>query len=62
MIGSVDGEPDVALFEAVEDQTIKDAEVIRKAAVVFDLVRGDTLSRSASQDLILEVANEQWNT
>jgi DNA-binding XRE family transcriptional regulator len=62
MIGSVDGEPDVLLFEAVEDQTIKDAEVIRKAAVVFDLVRGDTLSRSASQDLILEVANEQWNT
>ena len=62
MIGSVDGEPDVALFEAVEDQTIKDAEVIRKAAVAFDLVRGDTLSRSASQDLILKVANEQWNT
>jgi DNA-binding XRE family transcriptional regulator len=62
MIGSVDGEPDVLLFEAVEDQTIKDAEVIRKAAVAFDLVRGDTLSRSASQDLILKVANEQWNT
>ena len=62
MIGSVDGEPDVLLFEAVEDQTIKDAEVIRKTAVAFDLVRGDTLSRSASQDLILKVANEQWNT
>jgi DNA-binding XRE family transcriptional regulator len=62
MIGSVDGEPDVLLFEAVEDQIIKDAEVIRKTAVAFDLVRGDTLSRSASQDLILKVANEQWNT
>jgi len=61
MIGSVDGEPDVLLFEAVEDQTIKDAEVIRKTAVAFDLVRGDTLSRAASQDLILKVANEQWN-
>jgi DNA-binding XRE family transcriptional regulator len=62
MIGSVEGEPDVLLFEAIEDQTIKDAEVIRKTAVAFDLVRGDTLSRSASQDLILKVANEQWNT
>lgn len=62
MIGSLDGEPDVLLFEAVEDQTIKDQEVIRKAAVAFDLVRGDTLSRAASQDLILKVAEEQWNT
>ena len=48
MIGSVDGEPDVLLFEAVEDQTIKDAEVIRKTAVAFDLVRGDTLSRTTA--------------
>ena len=62
MIGSVDGEPDLLLFEAVEDQTIKDQEVIRKAAVAFDLVRGDALSRAASQELILKVANEQWNT
>jgi transcriptional regulator with XRE-family HTH domain len=61
MIGSLDGEPDLLLFEAVEDQTIKDQEVIRKAAVAFDLVRGDTLSRAASQDLILKVANERWN-
>ena len=62
MIGSLDGERDVLLIEAVEDQTIKDPEVIRKAAVAFDLVRGDTLSRAASQELILKVAEEQWNT
>lgn len=61
MIGSLDGEPDLLLFEAVEDQTIRDQEVVRKAAVAFDLVRGDTLSRAASHDLILKVAEEQWN-
>jgi transcriptional regulator with XRE-family HTH domain len=61
MIGSVDGEPDLLLLEAVEDQTLRDAEVIRKAAVAFDLVRGDALPRSASRDLILKVAEEKWN-
>jgi DNA-binding XRE family transcriptional regulator len=62
MIGSLDGEPDLLLIEAVEDQTIKGQDVIRKAAVAFDLVRGDALPRGASQDLILKVAEEQWNT
>jgi len=61
MIGSVDGEPDLLLVEAVEDQTIRDQEVVRKAAVAFDLVRGDTLARGASQDLILKVAESKWN-
>jgi DNA-binding XRE family transcriptional regulator len=61
MIGSLDGEPDLLLIEAVEDQTLKDAEVVRKAAVAFDLVRGDASPRRASQDLILKVAEEKWN-
>jgi len=61
MIGSVDSEPDLLLVEAVEDQTIKDHEVVSKAAVAFDLVRGDALPRSASQDLILKVAEGKWN-
>jgi DNA-binding XRE family transcriptional regulator len=61
MIGSLDGEPDLLLIEAVQDQTLKDAEVIRRAAVAFDLVRGDALPRRASQDLILKVAEEKWN-
>ncbi len=61
MVGSLDGEPDLLLIEAVEDQTLRDAEVVRKAAVAFDLVRGDALPRRASQDLILKVAEEKWN-
>jgi transcriptional regulator with XRE-family HTH domain len=56
MIGSLDDEPDLLLIEAVEDQTIREPDVIRKAAVAFDLIRGDALSRGASQDLILNVA------
>jgi len=61
MIGSADGEPDLLLIEAVEDQTLKDAEMVGKATVAFDLVRGDALPRGASQDLILKVAEETWN-
>ena len=33
--------PRMSFGEAVEDQTIKDQEVARQAAVAFDLVRGD---------------------
>jgi transcriptional regulator with XRE-family HTH domain len=58
MIGSLDDEPDLLLIEAVEDQTIREPDVIRKAAVAFDLIRGDALSRGASQDLILKVAKQ----
>jgi len=61
LIGSADGEPDLLLVEAIEDQTIRDPEVVRKAAVVFDLVRGDALPRGSSQDLILKVAEGKWN-
>jgi DNA-binding XRE family transcriptional regulator len=61
LIGSTDGEPDLLLVEAIEDQTIKDPEVVRKAAVAFDLVRGDALPRGSSQDLILKVAEGKWN-
>jgi DNA-binding XRE family transcriptional regulator len=61
MVGSLDSEPDLLLFEAIEDQTLRDTDVVRKAAVAFDLVRGDALPRRASQDLILKVAEERWN-
>ncbi len=61
LIGTADAKPDLLLIEAVEDQTIQDPEVIRKAAVAFDLVRGDALPRGASQDLILKIAEEKWN-
>ena len=49
------------LIEGIEDQTIKDQEVVRKAAVAFDLVRGDALPHGSSQDLILKVAEEKWS-
>jgi DNA-binding XRE family transcriptional regulator len=61
LIGSTDSEPDLLLIEAIEDETIRDQEVVRKAAVAFDLVRGDALPRGSSQDLILKVAEEKWN-
>jgi hypothetical protein len=51
----------VVLIEAIEDQTIRDPDVVRKAAVAFDLVRGDALPRGASQDMILKVAEDKWN-
>jgi transcriptional regulator with XRE-family HTH domain len=61
MIGSADSAPDLLLVEAIEDHTIRDSEVVQKAAVAFDLVRGDALPRGASRDLILKVAEERWN-
>ena len=61
LIGSADGEPDLLLVEAIEDQTLRDPEVVRKPAVEFDLVRGDALPRGSSQDLILKVAEGKWN-
>jgi DNA-binding XRE family transcriptional regulator len=61
LIGSAESDPDLLLVEAIEDQTIKDQEVVGKAAVAFDLVRGDALPRRASQDLILKVAESKWN-
>jgi transcriptional regulator with XRE-family HTH domain len=61
MIGSTDGAPDLLLVEAIEDQTIRDPDVVHKTAVAFDLVRGDALPRGASRDLILKVAEERWN-
>ena len=61
LIGSTDSDPDLLLVEAIEDQTIRDPEVVRKAAVAFDLVRGDALPRGSSQGLILKVAESTWN-
>lgn len=61
MIGSADGAPDLLLVEAIEDHTIRDSGLVQKAAVAFDLVRGDALPRGASRDVILKVAEERWN-
>jgi transcriptional regulator with XRE-family HTH domain len=62
MIASVDGKADVLYIDAVEDQTIDGNALVRKAAITFDLVRSDALTRNDSRDLILKVAEERWNT
>jgi hypothetical protein len=60
-IASCDGMPDTLRMEAVEDQTVDGRVLVRKAAVVFDLVRRDALPRGASRTVVLEAA-EQWKT
>jgi transcriptional regulator with XRE-family HTH domain len=60
-LASNDGAPDVLRMEAVEDVTAESRSLVRRATVVFDLVRGDALPRTASRALITEAA-EQWKT
>jgi hypothetical protein len=60
-LASCDGAPDVLRMEAVEDVTEERRPLVRHAALVFDLVRGDALPCDTSLTLILEAA-EQWKT
>jgi transcriptional regulator with XRE-family HTH domain len=59
-IASGDGTPDVVHMDAVEGQTTERRALVHKAAVSFDRVRGDALSRGQSRDLILRLADELW--
>ena len=61
-IASTEGKPDVLYVDAVEGMTIERNALVRKAAITFDLVRSDALTRNDSRDLILKVAEERWNT
>ena len=61
-IASTEGKPDVLYVDAVEGMTIERNSLVRKAAITFDLVRSDALTRNDSRDLILKVAEERWNT
>jgi transcriptional regulator with XRE-family HTH domain len=56
---SSDGAPDILRMEAVEDVTVENRSLVHHATVIFDLIRGDALPRSASRTLITE-ATEQW--
>jgi hypothetical protein len=58
-IASCDGAPDVLRMEAVEDVTEERRPLVRHAALVFDLVRGDALPCDQSRTLIVEAA-ELW--
>jgi transcriptional regulator with XRE-family HTH domain len=60
-LASVDGTPDTLRMEGVEDQTTENRALVRKAAILFDLVRRDALPRVPSRTLILEAA-EQWKS
>jgi transcriptional regulator with XRE-family HTH domain len=59
-IASGDGTPDVVHMDAVEGQTTERRALVHKAAVAFERVRGDALSRGQSRDLILRLADELW--
>lgn len=59
-IASGDGTPDVVHMDAVEGQTTERRALVRKAAVAFDRVRGDALSRGQSRDMIFRLADELW--
>ena len=62
-LASGDGStPDVLYMDAVEGQTTEKRSLVRQAAVVFDRVRGDGLSRGQSRDLITRLAEEIWKS
>jgi hypothetical protein len=48
-------------METVEDHTTQDRALVRRAAIIYDLVRRDALPRVPSRAFILEVA-EQWKS
>jgi Domain of unknown function (DUF5753) len=60
-IAGADSLPETLLMETVEDHTTQDRALVRRAAVIFDLVRRAALPRVPSRAFILE-ASEQWKT
>jgi len=56
-IAGADGLPETLLMETVEDHISQDRALVRRAAIIFDLVRRDALPRVPSRDLILEASN-----
>lgn len=61
-IATGNGAPDVVHMDAVEGQTTEQRQLVRKAAVAFERVRGDALPRGQSRDLIIRLADELWKT
>jgi transcriptional regulator with XRE-family HTH domain len=59
-IAAADGVQETLNMVGIEDQTTERRALIRKAAVAFDRVRADALSRDDSRDLIMKVAKELW--
>ena len=60
-LASSDGMPDVLHTDAVpEGHTTESRQLVRKATVAFERIRGYALPRAESRDLIMKVANERW--
>jgi transcriptional regulator with XRE-family HTH domain len=51
---------DVLYMDGVEGQTSEKRSLVRQAAIAFERVRGDALSRGQSRELILRLADELW--
>jgi transcriptional regulator with XRE-family HTH domain len=60
-IAGADSLPETLLMETVEDHTTQDRALVRRAAIIYDLVRRDALPRVHSRAFILEAA-EQWKS
>lgn len=50
----------VYLETAADGQTVEDAATVSQVALRFDSLRSEALPRSASQDLIMKVAEDKW--
>jgi transcriptional regulator with XRE-family HTH domain len=60
-LASVDGAPEALHTDAVpEGHTTESRSLVRKAAVVFERIRGHAMPRAQSRDLLMEVANKRW--
>jgi len=60
-IASHEGAPDTLKMLAVEDQTMEDRTLTRKAAILFEKIRGHALNVGDSR-VILREARDQWNS
>jgi transcriptional regulator with XRE-family HTH domain len=60
-LATTDSLPETLVLDSVEDRITQDRRLVRRASVLFDLVRRDVLPRVPSHDLILRVA-EEWKT
>lgn len=58
---SADGATEIVSMIGLEDQATEKRSLVHKGVVTFDRLRGDALSRTASRNLILKVAEERWS-
>ena len=60
-IASSEGSPDTLLMRAVEDQTVQDRTLTRKALILFEKIRGHALNIGDSRAVIME-ARRHWES